>query len=153
MRNGIKVPGFLTLAFMLCLAGLVMTAEADVERFVDNGDGTITDTRTNLMWTKDANPFGLMNWEEATAGCRSFSVSGIGGWRMPTINELTFMSYSIQLMRDGHPFTGIQPSDYWSGTAYEGRPDAVQIVNMGFASTSYADKSGTGYAWPVQSAR
>jgi len=24
------------------------------ERFTDNGDGTITDNRTRLMWTKDA---------------------------------------------------------------------------------------------------
>ncbi|WP_459936950.1 hypothetical protein [Desulfonatronum parangueonense] len=36
------------------------------------------------MWTKDANPFGKLNWHDAMARCSSFSISGIGGWRLPS---------------------------------------------------------------------
>ncbi len=46
------------LTFMLCMTGLVITGEAQAQRFTDNGNGTVTDTVTGLMWTKDANPFG-----------------------------------------------------------------------------------------------
>ncbi|PTN38207.1 hypothetical protein [Desulfonatronum sp. SC1] len=45
------------LTFMLCLTGLVMTGQAQAQRFVDNGNGTVTDTVTNLMWTKHSAPF------------------------------------------------------------------------------------------------
>jgi hypothetical protein len=31
-------------------------------RFTDNGDGTITDNLTGLIWLKNANCFGLRNW-------------------------------------------------------------------------------------------
>lgn len=60
-------------------------------RYIDHENGTITDTTTNLMWTKKD------SWSD-TGGCRSWNasktyVSGLstGGhsdWRMPTIQEL-----------------------------------------------------------------
>ncbi len=66
-------------AAMLCLTGLSMTGEAQAQRFVDKGNGMVRDTVTELMWTKNANPFGKLNWHDAIARCSSFSISGIGG--------------------------------------------------------------------------
>ncbi len=74
-----KIFGTAALALMLCLTGLVMSGEAQAQRFVDNGDGTVTDTATNLMWTKDVKALGELTWNDAKAGCASFSISGIGG--------------------------------------------------------------------------
>jgi hypothetical protein len=93
------------LAFMLCLTGLVMSGEAQAQRFVDNGNGTVTDTVTGLMWTKDANPLGDLNHSEALPRIRSFSISGIGGWRLPSREELVALYHAIQ---GGHPFTGVR---------------------------------------------
>ncbi len=76
------------LTLMLCMTGLVITGEAQAQRFLDNGNGTVTDTVTGLMWTKDANPFGTLNWHDAMARCGSFSISEIGGWRLPSKDEL-----------------------------------------------------------------
>ncbi len=83
-----KIFGTAALAFMLCLTGLVMSGEAQAQRFVDNGNGTVTDTVTGLMWTKDASLFGERNWNDAMSACSSFSISGIGGWRLPRKHEL-----------------------------------------------------------------
>lgn len=109
------------LAFMLCLAGLVMSGEAQAQRFVDNGDGTVTDSQTLLMWTKDANLFGKLSWDDAMSMCGSFNISGKSGWRLPSRDELKTQYSAIQ---GGQPFTGIQqaytePSSsyFWSGTA------------------------------------
>ncbi len=74
-----KIFGTAALTIMLCLTGLVITGEAQAQRFVDNGNGTVTDKQTGLMWTKDADPFGTMNWHDAMAGCGSFSIAGIDG--------------------------------------------------------------------------
>ncbi|MDT8324493.1 MAG: DUF1566 domain-containing protein, partial [Bacteroidota bacterium] len=55
-------------------------------QYVDNGDGTISDAVTGLMWVKDRGS--KMSWETAKAGASSCSVGGYADWRMPTIKEL-----------------------------------------------------------------
>ncbi len=105
------------MAFLFCLTMLIMSGDAQSQRFVDNGNGTVTYTQTGLMWTQNANPFGELNWHDATARCGSFSISGIGGWRLPSKDELVALYHAMQ---GGHPFTGVQSSDYWSSTAIAG---------------------------------
>ena len=56
-------------------------------RFIDNNDGTITDTKTNLMWAKYDNQ-GDITWHEAEKYCRFVILSKYEDWRMPTIKEL-----------------------------------------------------------------
>ena len=145
-----KLFGTAALAIMLCLTGLVMSAEAQAQRFVDNGDGTVTDTRTGLMWTKDANPFGRLNWHDAMSRCSSFSISGIGGWRLPSKDELVVFYHAIQ---GGHPFTGVQWSYYWSSTTFADRSASAWHVDMtsGYVNGDY--KTGTGHVWPVRAGR
>jgi hypothetical protein len=57
-------------------------------RFIDNGDGTVTDTKTNLMWAQYDN-LGNINWHDAKAYCEWVILSKYEDWRMPTIDELT----------------------------------------------------------------
>ncbi|MBN1563797.1 MAG: DUF1566 domain-containing protein [Anaerolineae bacterium] len=52
----------------------------------DNGDGTISDLNTGLMWTQAY--FGKMTWTDAMNSPASVSVGGYTDWRMPTIKEL-----------------------------------------------------------------
>ncbi|WP_052507289.1 DUF1566 domain-containing protein [Desulfonatronovibrio magnus] len=136
-----------TVVLMLCLTGLVMSGEAQTQRFVDNGNGTVTDTVTGLMWTKDANPVGWLNWDDAWRGCSSFSISGIGGWRLPSRDELSAIYHAIQ---SGHPFTGVQSYGYWSSTAYAGRRDGAWAVSMRGGQVDVIHKSTRSHVWPVR---
>jgi hypothetical protein len=146
-----RIFGTAALAFMLCLTGMVMSDEAQAQRFVDNGNGTVTDTQTGLMWAKDANPFGRLNWHEAMARCSSFSISGIGGWRLPSKDELLALYHAIQ---GGHPFTGVQSSCYWSSSTYwdnEGNTDgSVWYVHMPYGIVGTVGETSTEYVWPVR---
>ena len=75
------------LAVILCVTILSpVTAGAD-DRFVDNGDGTVTDTKTDLMWAQTDN-MGHINWHDARLYCENFILRGYDNWRMPTIEEL-----------------------------------------------------------------
>jgi hypothetical protein len=61
------------------------------ERFVDNGDGTVTDTRQNLMWAATDN-HGDIDWHQAQKWVRytfpfTLPVS-YENWRLPTLAEL-----------------------------------------------------------------
>ncbi|MCB2224962.1 MAG: DUF1566 domain-containing protein [Actinobacteria bacterium] len=55
-------------------------------QYVDNGDGTVTDLVTGLMWQQD--PGDKMTYAEAAAGAGSFTLAGYDDWRLPTIKEL-----------------------------------------------------------------
>lgn len=59
------------------------------ERFIDHGDGTVTDTLTGLMWAASDN-MGDINWHNAKIYCENPPIAGYkySGWRMPTIKEL-----------------------------------------------------------------
>ena len=60
--------------------------------YTDNGDGTVTDTSTGLMWQK-ASSSGT--WEQALTYCESLNLGGYTDWRMPTIKELhSIVDYS-----------------------------------------------------------
>ena len=62
--------------------------------FSDNGDGTISDASTGLMWQQDDNGEGL-DWEHALAYCSDLDLGGSGDWRLPNVKELqSIVDYS-----------------------------------------------------------
>ena len=79
----------LVLVFMLLFLGSFVSAEyaAAVDRFVNNKDGTVTDTQTGLMWA-DKDNGSKIQWGNAKSYCEGYIGGGKSGWRMPTIEEL-----------------------------------------------------------------
>ena len=61
------------------------------ERFSDNGDGTVTDHQTGLMWSKFDNQ-GDVEWQQAERWVKYTFPYTIGryydNWRLPTVEEL-----------------------------------------------------------------
>jgi len=69
----------------------------DAPAYQDNGDGTVTDRVTGLMWQQD--PGAKQTYEEALKGAAACRLAGHTDWRLPTIKEL----YSLIL------FSGTDP--------------------------------------------
>jgi Protein of unknown function (DUF1566) len=82
--------------------------------FTNNGDGTVTDNITGLMWQKSADTDGdgdintgdKLTYDEAVAGANSLNLGGYTDWRLPTIKEL----YSLIDFRGTDP-SGINGSN------------------------------------------
>jgi len=72
--------------------------------YQDNGDGTVTDLNTNLMWQK--NPGAKMSYDQAVANLASFELAGYTDWRLPTIKEL----YSL-IVFSGRDISGCESAD------------------------------------------
>ncbi len=76
---------------LVCLAlflGTFVSAELAVAaRFVNNNDGTISDTQTGMMWADKDNSIDA-DWAGAKSYCETYSGGGKTGWRMPTIAEM-----------------------------------------------------------------
>jgi len=65
-----------------------------VNDFVDNGDGTVTDVATGLMWSQDDSGVG-MDWEHALAYAEGSELAGYDDWRLPNVKELqSIVDYS-----------------------------------------------------------
>ena len=92
--------------------------------YVDNGDGTVSDLVTGLMWQQD--PGAKMGFDAAVAGAASFNLAGHADWRLPTIKEL----YSLIL------FSGTDAS----GCDTEQSCDLVPFMDPVFVF-SYGDTS------------
>lgn len=66
------------------------TKEYGKNKFVDNGNKTLTDKSTNLMWTKfDSKK--AMNWREALKYANDLKVGGYDDWRLPSAKELQYI--------------------------------------------------------------
>jgi hypothetical protein len=81
---GTKHPALLQVTAVLLLFAVTGFCAG---RFVDNGNGTVTDTTTGLMWASKDNGADI-NWEQAKKYCESFEAGGHKDWRLPTNEEL-----------------------------------------------------------------
>ncbi len=87
-------------------------------RFIDNGNGTMTDRLTGLMWEKM--PYnGTLQWAAALNHCRTLTTGGYSDWRLPNVHELISLvnygysgSQSAWLISQG--FSGIQTGRHWT---------------------------------------
>lgn len=99
-------------------------------RFTDNGDGTVTDRLTGLMWLQDGSCLGQLSWQGAMA------VAGGGGnaerrgscrgielyqdWMLPEIGQLEVLFHAEEVSAGGwlnkHRFKNVQAAPYWSRT-------------------------------------
>ena len=123
--------------------------------YTDNGNGTLTDDVTGLLWQKtaDANP---LTWNEAASYCNNLTLGGhASGWRLPALVELdSIMDLSVDTGTAAiNPiFTGTATAGYWSSTE---DPDDIAnawILNFGTTENDIVAKTGANYTrcvWEV----
>jgi Protein of unknown function (DUF1566)/Carboxypeptidase regulatory-like domain len=138
-------------------------------RFVDNQDGTVSDSLTGLIWLKDAGCFAPDTWaaaltdinQLADGACGLEDGSTAGQWRLPNINELESLldaSASSPALAAGNPFTNVSDGVYWSSTSYfggrEGSPNAwgIRLLDGRFVNDSASNLklSSNNAVWAVK---
>jgi len=130
-------------------------------RFTDNGNGTITDNLTGLIWLKDANCFGILNWNDALAfanattdgWCGLTDGSSPGDWRLPNVKEMASLldyDYENPAMNQWQAFNNVQSAFYWSSTTASGNSNVAWYVAMNYAYVLYTGKTDSLYVWPVR---
>jgi regulation of enolase protein 1 (concanavalin A-like superfamily) len=127
-------------------------------RFLDNGNGTITDNFTGLVWLKNANCQGIMSWQQAldasntlaSGSCGLTDGSTAGQWRLPNRRELlSLQSYqqangTTWLSSQG--FSNAQSDWYWTSDTYLQAPGQKWLVHtVGAAWTQSEVPAASGY--------
>ncbi len=92
---------FITIFFSIFPADSLLHAQ---DRFVDNHDGTVTDTLLNVMWTKKDNQ-GDITWRQAQKWVKytlPYTLpNNYDNWRLPTIDELKTL-YNDNVLYEGY---------------------------------------------------
>lgn len=121
----------------------VKVIEQSSTRFHNNGNGTLTDTTTNLFW-EQLDKGQQYDWDSAMSYCSSYSPDGSRSWRLPTKNELVALLDSTESPMIDDAFTGTSGSHYWTSVTFdEDDPDGgAYAVNFGNGSVDYLRKLG-----------
>jgi hypothetical protein len=85
-------------------------------RFIAFDNGTVADTRTNLMWASKDNGSHI-NWANAKSYCDNYRGGGYSDWRLPTQDELEGL-YD----KEGIGYTPV--------CAARGNNDKVKLTNL-----------------------
>jgi hypothetical protein len=143
-------------------------------RFTDNGDGTVTDNLTGLIWLKDANCPATKTWQEALDWVASFNTTPIActeyaartftDWRLPNVRELQslvdYRFYNPSLSNtagtgqwaEGDPFWGVvQEDSHWSSTTFPAFYfDSAWAMLIHYGDAGLTSKNLTKSVWPVR---
>jgi hypothetical protein len=129
-------------------------------RFTDNGNGTVTDNLTRLIWMKNASVLGTQTWADALTTANTLA-SGSGGltdgsqagdWRLPNIREFqSLVDYGNgnPALPANNPFTEVSDL-YWSSTTYSF--DSNRALYQAFTDGLVLpyNKGGNRYVWCVR---
>jgi hypothetical protein len=141
----------------------ILTAMQTKPRFRDNQNGTITDTKTGLMWQKYGKASVRLKWQAAIEYCKNFGLAEYSDWRLPTIDELkallniTVGDGRTKIEKNRHNylnnngFRNLQSTDYWSASTYAGNTNKAWYVYMFSGNVYYANKDHYGYVLAVRS--
>ncbi len=107
--------------------------------YTDNGDGTITDNVTGLMWQQD--PGEKMTWPEAVENLEAFNEAALGGysdWRIPSIKELySLVDFSGNTGMGSESSNPYIDTDYFVFTYGDAAGEARFIDSQILSSTIY----------------
>ncbi|MDU9048465.1 MAG: DUF1566 domain-containing protein [Candidatus Electrothrix sp. Rat3] len=141
-----------------------------IGQYIDHGDGTITDTKTGLMWKRCAEGLSGDNcedgkvesyqWNDAMQRFKDVEYAGYADWRLPTINELKTLVYCSKgkekyddYCKDGYEtptinqqaFPNTEATWFWSGSPSTVNSDGAWYVRFNFGVSS-ADSRNYHYA-------
>ena len=142
-KVGKKLLKSMIITFTLCLSMLVISGTALAERCVDNGDGTVTDNITGLMWQKaTAAP---RDWNRAMSYADGLSLGGHSDWQLPSRHKLEGLYDSpCKNMMD------VKKDFYWSSTTCEYVTDFVWRITF---LDGYGDNRRNTYHYYVRAVR
>jgi len=139
-------------------------------RFTDDGNGTVRDNLTGLIWLKDADCFGKRSWSDALSDCNSLGAgacgltdgSSAGDWRLPSRKELDSLldlrfynpplsnTTGMGQWEEGDPFTDVRSQYYLSSTTHANNTSLAWYVYLRYGYTQPGEKTHAAYVWPVR---
>jgi hypothetical protein len=128
--------------YVRCVRGQSATSS-----FTDNGNGTVTDNVTGLMWQQvDDTP---TIWRNAIPYCENLTLASYTDWRLPNVKELSSLVDDTRSNPAFNPayivITSVDPPFYWSSSTLALDTTAAWSVNSYNGETGYWNKLNAVY--------
>ena len=125
-----------------------------IGQYIDHGDGTVTDTKTGLMWKRCLEGLSGVNcengkkeeykWDDAVKRFKNVAYAGYSDWRLPTIDELKTLLYCSK----GENEVGDCNDEAEKPTINQQAFPNTEIFNV-WSESPYTVHSGLGLVWSV----
>ncbi len=132
------------------------SSSAFTQTFTSNGDNTVTESSTSLMWQQDGTSAISTTWTAALTYCETLTLADYSDWRLPNTKELrsisdddnlanpsvnsAYISVTAILNSDPNDATG-----YWSSSTNANGSTQAWIVDFYNGLTTHADKTKSNY--------
>jgi hypothetical protein len=119
--------------------------------FTDNGDGTITDNLTQLVWQKIPNG-AILTWEQALLYAEGLTIGSNSDWRLPNIKELQSINNELATNPSVFApyFSSVGVHNYWSSTSLPNQTTKAWYWSNQFGITTYDLKTNSNYVLCVR---
>jgi hypothetical protein len=128
-----------------------------IPRFMEAGQGLVSDRLTGLIWTRDANPAQFpLSWQEAfeyVAELNAGRFLGFEDWRLPNRRELrSLISHQTKkpALPEDHTFQNFFQGWYWSSTTAAISPSHAWYVHLEGGRMFYGHKQQSFLVWPLR---
>ncbi len=159
------------LIFLLFLFPSIVFGLCGTDRFTDNANGTVTDTKTGLIWLKNASCWGELRFGAGLIESKALGHGNCGltdnstacDWRMPTREELQGLntnpltSWTSGFPSNGWkrattPFVNVKLDYYWTQIVLELNVPKTRILNLtsGYIYNTLNHRTEYHYVWPVK---
>ena len=140
---------------------LLCDATTPTSNFTDNGNDTITDNKTGLMWKKCTegqtgasckSKEKKFSWEDALQYVKKLNEGGgflgFKDWRLPTLRELNSLveEQCVEPAINTTLFPNTPSKAYWTSSPYAGFSDYAWCVNYQYGYDSYVSAKYSGNA-------
>ena len=130
----------------------------------DNGNGTVTDNSTGLMWeqcsegqsgTGCAGSAAGMTWADALTAARNSRLGGYSDWRLPNVKELqSIVEYGVYIpFIDLAKFPNTLSTWYWTSSSYASDSSGAWYVDLGYGHVYYDNRNPNLYGLAVRLVR
>ena len=111
-------------------------------QFTNNGNGTIKDNLTGLVWQQVPNS-DTLTWENALTYAEGLTFGGFSDWRLPNIKELQSLNDERIVTPSVSTtfFSAIGIKKYWSSTSLPNQTTRAWYLSTQFGITTYELKT------------
>jgi hypothetical protein len=129
----------------------IFMPEPIANHFTDNGNGTITDNVTNLVWQKIHSTDSL-SWEQSLTYADTTTIGGYTDWRLPNIKELQSINDEnlINPSVNNTFFSNVGVNKFWSSTSLPNQTTKAWYLSTQFGITTYDAKTVKHYIYCVR---
>ena len=134
--------------------GATQTLEV-LRYFKDNGDDTVTDERTGLMWQQDDDGKEYTH-KSAIRFCENLSLAGFSDWHLPDIDALKTLLWKEKASRpyiDTAFFPSARSNWYWSSSVHVSKSDKAWSVDFFNGNVSWHYQAYEHYVRCVRSGK